>query len=109
DAGSATTLRVRNDGTAELVTVRLGRGVERQPGRWGVSGGQLRIEWDPVDGSGAVPAPHAWLRAEDGTLVPATSDPAAAASGAVGPLLARWEPSRPPAEGCTWEPFADAT
>jgi len=109
EAGLATTLRVRSDGTAELASVRLGRGVERRPGRWGVSGGQLRIEWDPVDGSGAAPAPLTWLRAEDGTLVPATSDPAAAATGgATGPLLARWEPSRAPAAGCAWEPLADA-
>jgi hypothetical protein len=102
----AVTLELRKDGTAELVSVRLGREVETQPGRWGVSGEALRVEWDPRDGSGAVPAPTTWLRA-DGRLVPAPSDPVA--GGEAGPVLARWDGSRTPRPGCRWHPFVDAT
>lgn len=104
-AAAPTTLELRVDGTAQLEIVRLGRGVERRPGRWGVSGEELRVEWDTPDPSGALPAPTTWLRAGD-RLVASQFDPGS--WGAEGLALTRWEASRPARPGCHWQPFADA-
>lgn len=101
----AVTLLLRSDGVAVLDSVRLGRGVDRQLGRWSSAGDELRVEWVP-DADGAAPASMAWLRAE-GKLVPSAWDPGA--WGEAGLVLARWEASRPPRPGCSWQPFADAT
>jgi hypothetical protein len=101
----AVTLLLRGDGVAVLDSVRLGRGVERQIGRWSSAGEELRVEW--VSGpDGLAPASMAWLRAE-GRLVPSEWDPGAWGEGGLG--LARWEASRAPRSGCYWQPFADAT
>lgn len=106
DPAAPTTLELRADGTAQLEIVRLGRGVERRPGRWGASGTELRVEWDTPDASGALPGPTTWLRAGN-QLVPSHVDPGS--WGAAGLTLTRWEASRPARPGCHWQPFADAT
>ncbi|HEY8492511.1 MAG TPA: hypothetical protein VIN04_01390 [Myxococcota bacterium] len=106
--GLAVTLELRVDGTAELAIVSVGRGIETWPGRWGRSGEELRVEWDPVAPATEAPPPMRWRR-EGERLVPVQWDPNHwSAWGAAGPVLARWVPSRVPRPGCRWRPFADA-
>jgi hypothetical protein len=101
----AVTLLLRSDGVAVLDAVRLGRGIERQIGRWTSAGDELRVEWVAAP-EGVAPASMAWLRAE-GRLVPAEWDPGQWGEAGLG--LTRWEASRPARPGCGWQPFADPT
>lgn len=100
----AITLLVRRDGVAVLDAVRLGRGIERQIGRWTAAGDELRVEWVAAP-EGGTPTSTAWLR-DGARLAPTEWDPGRWGEAGLG--LARWEASRPARPGCAWQPFADA-
>ena len=103
--GRAFTLELRVSGTAELVTVYLGRGRVVELGTWEAAGDALRVEWEARPDGVPAPAPMEWLRS-GAQLVPAVWDPSV--WGEAGLPLTRWQASRPARAGCSWRPFADA-